>query len=296
MPSIANYCVSCNHNYLDRQGAVLMPFVAERALGRTPVEITPDWGLRDLPLGWAHTLCYTLHCQQCGMIFLDMRFDEQEMQRLYANYRGPDYETQREKYEPGYANRNKTLLAGDAHISDIETLLKPLLPERPAILDWGGDTGVNTPLRSQAKLHHVLDISGNELVTGAKHVTSADHWTIAYDLVVLSNILEHAPSPKDLMSNIVLSMHAMPEKVKLYIEVPFEALMQRAQTDPEAWRSKRHWHEHINFFSEAALKKLIESAGLEVLAVHKIKIDKGGSQLAAICELTRTDTINKTAF
>jgi hypothetical protein len=188
------------------------------------------------------------------------------------------------------------LLAGDAHISDIETLLKPLLPERPAILDWGGDTGVNTPLRSQAKLHHVLDISGNELVTGAKHVTSADHWTIAYDLVVLSNILEHAPSPKDLMSNIVLSMHAMAEKVKLYIEVPFEALMQRAQTDPEAWRSKRHWHEHINFFSEAALKKLIESAGLEVLAVHKIKIDKGGSQLAAICELTRTDTINKTAF
>jgi hypothetical protein len=35
-----------------------------------------------------------------------MRFDEEEMEALYAGYRCQDYCHSREKFEPGYAARN----------------------------------------------------------------------------------------------------------------------------------------------------------------------------------------------
>ena len=39
--------------------------------------------------------------------------------------------------------------------------------------------------------------------------------------------------------------------------------------DPGLAQLKRHWHEHINFFSESSLRRLCERAGLQVLAQHR---------------------------
>lgn len=259
-----------------------MPFVAQRALGWTPCEITADWGLRDLPTGHAQALCTTLRCTQCQVLFLDMRFDAEEMGRLYQNYRGPAYEAQREALEPGYAQRNRGLLAGDMHIPLVEDFIRPWVPDRPAVLDWGGDTGRNTPLRQRARLHHVLDISGHAPVTGAVAVAApAD---IAYDLIVLAHVLEHIPEPATLLLNIVA---AMASTTRLYVEVPFETLMRAAAIDSQAWRRKRHWHEHINFFSEEGLHCLLARCGLRVLAAARIPLHEDGRALALalLCEL-----------
>jgi hypothetical protein len=87
MERIASRCVCCGCAELTRSGAILMPFVAYRAFGWTPVEITPEWGLRTIQTGMAYPLCNSLQCQACGLLFLDIRFDETEMAALYGGYR-----------------------------------------------------------------------------------------------------------------------------------------------------------------------------------------------------------------
>lgn len=278
MPRIATQCICCGSAALERQSAVLMPFVALRALGWEPCEITADWGLRDLPLGHAQALCTSLHCTGCGTLFVDMRFDHAEMARLYDDYRGPGYEAQRERFEPGYAARNRALLAGDGHIPQVEAFLRPHLPAQPAVLDWGGDTGRNTPLRREAALHHVLDISGRPLVDGALAVKEPQG---PYDLIVLAHVLEHVPEPAALVREISAAMAA---GTRLYIEVPFEAQMRAAEADPAAWRRKRHWHEHINFFSAAGLRRLLEGCSLRVQAEARLALGSQGAEaLGLLC-------------
>jgi hypothetical protein len=207
------------------------------------------------------------------------------MGRLYADYRGPSYEAQRERYEPGYAVRNHRLLEGDVHIQAVEALLRPWLPANPAILDWGGDSGINTPLRGQARLHHVLDVSGKKVISGAKMIGSAGDLIAKYDLVVLSNVLEHIPFPRPFLNIIAHQMSSMAPRVRLYVEVPFEPLMRSAPNNSLAWLSKRHWHEHINFFSEEALRCLVQAAGFRILSSREIVCSSGQIQLGLVCEL-----------
>ena len=81
---IASQCIACASGLLERSPAILMPFVAHQVFGWTPVEITSDWGLRTIPAGMAYPLCNSVECQACGTLFLDIRFDEAEMEALIA--------------------------------------------------------------------------------------------------------------------------------------------------------------------------------------------------------------------
>jgi hypothetical protein len=273
-PRLAQACVCCGSNDLQRSPAILMPFVAQRALGLTPVRIGADWGLRDIPSGWAHALCNSLCCAQCGHLFLDIRFSEEEMARLYADYRGVDYARDREAWEPGYAQRNTALMAGATYLEETERFLAaqlPLNPEGLKVLDWGGDTGRNTPMKAQAREIHILDLSGRQPDPPARTVSLNEAQAQHYDLVVCSNVLEHIPYPLDLLHQISRCLH---EHSRLYLEVPLEELM-RGPQDQRLTR-KRHWHEHINFFSESSLRALIDAAGLKLLAFDCVAVEIAG--------------------
>jgi len=103
---------------------MLMPFVAERVFGWLPANIDSTWGLRDVGSGMAYSVCNTLKCDACELLFLDIRFDDDEMNRLYSGYRESDYNRMREKYEPGYTERNTWRESiGFSHISDVEVFL-----------------------------------------------------------------------------------------------------------------------------------------------------------------------------
>jgi hypothetical protein len=219
-----------------------------------------------------------------------MRFDADEMSRLYHDYRGVRYEELRASFEPGYADRNQGLLAGDLHIPAVEAFLRPWAPAHPAILDWGGDTGLNTPLRSIARQHDVLEISGKSPVQGAVSVSEEGLGEAPYDLIVLSNVLEHIPEPAELLQRIAAVMIRSKSQVRLYLEVPFEPLMREAETNPQAWRNKRHWHEHINFFSPASMLRLLDSNGLRALNSAQIQIpgERDAVAFAIVCELSDT--------
>lgn len=263
---IARTCVFCKHASLHTSPAVLMPFVAHRALGYAPTEITAEWGLRDLPQGPLQHRCNTCYCPQCQGLFLDQRFDNVEMQSLYAGYRETEYTTLRDHYEPGYTQRNNTLQA-TSHVAAVEALLAPYLPARPRVLDWGGDDGHNTPFRLSSEQCDVLDISGKTPIPGVNAITPDQVQPSTYDLIVLSQILEHIPEPADLMTSV---RAATGPHTKVYLEVPYESLMQQLQTASHAQTvaaQKRHWHEHINFYSPQALTALVEPLGLVPLTM-----------------------------
>jgi len=164
---IADCCICCGSPQLARSPAILMPFVAQRALGIDPIEITAGWGLRDLTQGTSYMPCHSLQCQACGALFLDIRFTDAQMASLYHGYRDTAYNAQRDFFEPGYASS----VANDyrhrhVYLDTLETWLAPHLPACPMVLDWGGGDGTNTPFLGKGTIH-IHDISGVTPVAGA---------------------------------------------------------------------------------------------------------------------------------
>lgn len=281
---IADRCVCCEGAALRRSPAVLMPFVASRVFGWEPVEITADWGMQTLRTGMAYPLCNSLQCRACGMLFLDMRFDAAEMDRLYSGYRGADYTALRERFEPGYAARNALLMERAAYLPKVEAILAPHLPDAPRVLDWGGDTGLNTPFRDRAGGIFVYDISGLAMAEG---VTAVDRQGLAetsFDLVVCSNVLEHVPAPAALLDEIGAVMR---DETLLYLEVPLEAHVAENPGVEDLAAGKKHWHEHVNFFTEPALRALIARCGLAIVHFEVIETPIYGRLGRQFCVLCR---------
>lgn len=281
---IARQCICCGGGDLSRSPAVLMPFVAKRVFGHEPVEITSEWGLRDLRQGMAYTLCSSLQCQCCGVLFLDYRFTEEQMTALYHGYRDEAYTRQRNHYEPGYAAIAEHYQQREAYIRDVESWLAPHLPARPAVLDWGGGSGLNTPFLYQSSTLHVHDISAVDLMPGVERVNISQLTAQRYDLIVCSQVLEHVPFPLDLIKQIRPALH---EQTLVYLEVPHEALMRENPGSLELAGRKRHWHEHVNFFTQQALHRLLDSAGLVLVDSHLLTIDLGWRQSQVMGVLAR---------
>jgi len=275
---IASRCICCDDSGLLASPAVLMPFVAKRAFGWEPVEITSEWGMRDLKPGHAYSICNTFRCSKCGVLFLDIRFSEGEMSALYRNYRGEEYTSTRERFEPGYSARNDILVAGSTYIPDVEAFLSEFATLPLRMLDWGGDTGRNTPFLGRLSLHHIYDISDKEPVPGGQVVDLSTIAATDYDLIVCSNVLEHVPYPEKTIRSMIA---AMSPSTILYIEVPHEDLIRFAASQEGLEKMKKHWHEHINFFTPASAERLLHRCGLEVLGRTTLDVNAGGKDAQA---------------
>jgi hypothetical protein len=268
---ISTECVCCAHKDLKSSPAILMPFLAHRIFGWETVVIDETWGLNTIKNGHAYSICKSMYCEDCGFLFLDMRFSEAEYTNLYQDYRGEAYTVLRDFYEPGYSFRNRELEAGIDYINAVEIFLEPLVRFPLRILDWGGDTGKNTPFKSMAEVFDIYDISNKKVVEGATIVSKKDLFLKEYDLIVCANVLEHVPYPSDLLIDI---KKAMNEMSVLYIEVPLEDVVRNNQSDLHLF--KRHWHEHINFFSEISLRRLLQNIGLEIHSLSEIQVNVAG--------------------
>jgi hypothetical protein len=270
---IAQRCVCCAGRKLNRAPAILMPFVANRAFGWEPVEITDDWGLRDIKSGMAYPLCNSVQCTDCGALFLDILFSDQEMAALYSGYRNEDYTKQRDRFEPGYRQRDLIIQQGATQTAEVERFLSSHLPARPEILDWGGDTGRNTPFAGRRESLDIFDISNRPLVEGASRVDAATIERTSYDLIVLSHVLEHLPWPAKTIAEIC---NVMGDDTVLYIETPYEDLMRSNGDVGDLHLKKRYWHEHVNFFTVASLKALLQTCGLRIIDMRFIVAEGGG--------------------
>lgn len=263
---VATQCVCCGGTQLQKSPAVLMPFVSHRALDWPPVSIDAQWGLNTIPQGMAYCICNTLHCAACEFLFLDIRFSDREMERLYEGYYGEAYARLREHYEPGFVERNKALAAPSALIELTRAyILQFLAPTR--ILDWGGGDGTNTPFKGDGYQADIFDIDRKSTVAGTRSVSSEEIQESDYDLIVCRHVLEHIPYPADTLMKI---RQCMSDDTYLYIELPHEALM--VGNDNVCPEQKRHWHEHINFFSTTAVGNLLGACGFTVLSVHSTPV------------------------
>ena len=68
----------------------------------------------------------------------------------------------------------------------------------------------------------------------------------------------------------LLSPHSL-----IYVEVPHEALMRQHPPGTDLTPHKRHWHEHIYFFTENAMRRVTARAGLKVKATLRLPVDNG---------------------
>ncbi|MFJ4145650.1 class I SAM-dependent methyltransferase [Pseudomonas sp. NPDC089734] len=269
---IAQRCICCASIELDRSPAVLMPFVAKRVFGHEPVEITEEWGLRDLQQGMAYTLCASLQCQQCGVLFLDYRFSDQEMTQLYHGYRDERYNRERQYYEPNYGKASPHYEGRAEYVGDVENWLASRVPNNPSVLDWGGGSGLNTLFLGRSKLTHIYDISSVATVEGVEAVSLETIEQHQYDLVICSQVLEHVPYPHELLKQIA---GALDEHTLLYLEVPNEVLIRENPGNKKLAGLKRHWHEHVNFFTEQSLRELVQYAGLQVHEIMNLDVNLG---------------------
>lgn len=250
-----------------------MPFVAKRVFGWEPVEITDDWGLRDIKSGMAYPLCGSLQCNQCGALFLDIRFTEYEISALYSNYRGEEYTNLRDLFEPGYKQRDAIIQQGANNTAEVENFLSAYLPPRPKTLDWGGDTGINTPFRSRSEIIHIFDISNKPTNKGVVRVDASTIASFDYDLIVLSHVLEHLLWPARTLFEIGAVMR---EDTVLYIETPFEDLVRLNPNAKNLHARKKYWHEHINFFSADSLRLLVDCCGMQMIDMRVMETEGGG--------------------
>lgn len=267
--AIARECPCCASKNLEKSSAILMPFVAHRAMGWKPVRIDETWGLRTISNGMAYSVCNSVLCRKCYFLFLDLRFSDSEMADLYSDYRGNEYVELREQYEPGYKLRNQLLEMRVGYITQIEEFLKPLLKNKCRILDWGGDTGKNTPFKDNNSLLHIYEISQKPVIPGAIAIDKKTAQATDYDLIVCSQVLEHLPAPFQTLLEI---RACMKDETILYLELPCEEFVRNTKISRDLLEKKKHWHEHINVFTESSIKALLERTELKLVDLRTIQV------------------------
>ena len=260
---ISDRCVICKNFEIIKRPAILMPFIADRVFGWKPFDLNKELNLRSLKNGTVYSNVNSCYCELCHFLYLDMRFDNDEINKLYLNYRGQDYNNLRIKYEPDYKEMDNYLnnIYSINNRNETEYYLNDYFEIPSEILDWGGGDGRNTPFYGCEKIKiDIFDIA--ELNNANKsNVRFINMVNKKYKLITALHIFEHIPYPQDLLNKI---NEALELNGYIYIEVPFEKIM-RKLTNPIS--EKNHWHEHINFYSPQSFIELMSNSNFEIINV-----------------------------
>lgn len=228
-----NICPACLGADLEEKPSRLQPFIVHRLTGRKATK---------------EVKAITLICRACKTAFLNYRYADVQMARLYYHYRDAEYVRQRGLYEPYYPNLHQHINKRVEYMDVIEAFLSPLLHFPVDILDYGGDTGINTPFEGRRGKWDVYDIDAIPVMAGAYKVERPGG---PYDLIVCANVLEHVSYPDMILAEI---LPLMGKDTILYVEVPMEP------PNPDGW------HEHINLFSTAGMAAMLERCGFTLIA------------------------------
>jgi SAM-dependent methyltransferase len=146
-----------------------------------------------------------LECQKCGLRFFERRYADDEMLRIYSDYRGKRYFEVRHRHEPWYTQRlndlttrSKTLLQQTKKL--ISENLRKYCPNAISILDYAGDRGQYIPDNILQKF--VFDMSDSKPVQGVTKLSALDLENRRFDAVMALNIREHVSSPVEEIAKI----------------------------------------------------------------------------------------------
>jgi SAM-dependent methyltransferase len=281
---IEKRCFCCDGTDFKEFGALIAPFVASY-IWKTSPRVT-----------------LLLECRSCGFRFFQERFSKDEIARLYADYRSERYWKARHACEPWYTRAINDGIGGSpAEITFRKKLSGSFIKEHSlgasmaSVLDWGGDRGQFIPDDFANK--YVFDVSGVQPLDGIVAISSErELGGMHFDVVMLAHVLEHLSDPRSVLQTIRPKLAA---GGLLFVEVPYERYDLRFAKRSSAFTSylgivAAHpgkllmaldffstacrvrfgvvpplgfpkLHEHINFFNEASLSKLLEATGYRVL-------------------------------
>jgi Methyltransferase domain len=218
-------------------------------------------------------------------MFYNPRLDDDDLRRLYSNYRSEDYQKMRHASEPWYTSKFNIGLASESAYKVRREKLAPILREHIGhrkirrILDFGGDRGDLVMGLFDGAEAFVYDISG---IAAAEGVTATkDPASCNADLVINSNVLEHVGFPRLVVNE---TLQATPKGGLVFLEVPYEAPFEpsriarriaqigvMALTRPGLARHIMRpsalymMHEHVNYYTEQTLATLMRSCGAKVI-------------------------------
>jgi predicted SAM-dependent methyltransferase len=257
----SNICHCCNSTNISKSPGILMPFMAKMIFDYDVYDLNHEWNLYGFENSKIYFPCKTVQCQMCGFLFSDIRFDDEELENLYCFYREKKYLETREFFEPGYLIKNNYIPENMNNVSEVENFLD-FVEVKTNILDWGGDQGKNTPYRHTSENIFIYDLSDKELSERCKKLNYSELKDNDYNIIVCSHVLEHVSYPQNLLNDI---KNFMNDDTVLYIEIPCEKLVFNNPDSFQLHNDKKHWHEHINFFTYLSLHKLFESCGLSIV-------------------------------
>jgi SAM-dependent methyltransferase len=272
--------------------------------------------------------CRLLECGSCRLRFFSERFTTDELHKLYAEYRGDRYYRIRHRHEPWYTETYNRWIGHDAQRTAArKDSLRAFLHKSgvfgpfEAILDYGGDAGQLIP-QELTQHGYVFDLSGVAPVPGVDGIANTrDLRPQAYDLILMSHVLEHVPDPVDLLRH---ARGLVRESGFLYVEVPLErpwmgfvgrgfamrlyldllrrnsVLLRWVDFYSSAFRVKAgtlppfgfpKLHEHINCFSVESLSAAVDRSGFDVLRIAPTSTagpDQTADSIACVARAKRT--------
>lgn len=227
-------------------------------------------------------------CLDCSFVQTRHPYRDEDLARLYADYRTASYNQERIHYEPTYAPLAKYVGKGDKEVECRVGGLNNWLADKIhpdgdfSLLDFGGSDGRFLPQIEGRKF--VYEISDTSPLPGITRI--ADEKDLGtYSYVQIAHVLEHVPEPLALLKRV--AGYVQPSGY-LYIEVPqdlTDSEIEALKTLPV--RRGLTVHEHINAYCPSSVKRLVEASGLIPVAVEPTPIDLGwttGTNIRALCK------------
>lgn len=275
---VVQSCIGCYSTNVDRAASTIAPFVSKRIHGREPAVIELNGNVLDFP-----TRADSMFCRDCNLIFLDARYDDEEMKRLYRDYRSDAYAKERESFEPGYQKVNGLIGKAAAELqsrrANVQAFLKAHIDctSVRSVLDYGGDEGQFIPDCLSHADRFVYELSESPVGPGVVKLTSAGE-RAPYDLTMCCHVLEHCAWPRAIVANI-----ARYTTRYIYIEVPLERPLSDTS---KVWHNKL-FHEHVNIFDAPSLRTLLEREQLTVIELKAGEIKTASNLEKTLMVLAR---------
>jgi hypothetical protein len=217
---------------------IIPAYLSQFVVWRT-TKIKPNSNVRNL----------LIRCDACDFHFSNTRFTDEEIARLYQEYRGDQYNRMRLECEPNY----KVSLYSAEYIKQRKEFINKIIEHHviniKSVLDYGGDDGAYIPERLDSVDRYVFDLSGVDPLPGIKNYVPTEKQS--FDLVMNCQVLEHV---SDI--NVLIKELKNLTKNYIYVEVP------TYQKPPPV---NVIIGEHINFFRGKSLQSLLNKHNINII-------------------------------
>lgn len=300
---MAGGCRNCGRNEVQALGPIgrVAPFFLKRVMGAEfrPIRSSSPLkqAIRDLAaipasilsrLSTQYAFVEMQLCLHCSFIQTEIPFHDDDIVRLYYDYRSSSYNRERIHYEPSYAAIAAAVGQDEMEVRSRTAALNAFLRrnlstiDSLSMLDYGGSDGKFMPDLPGPKF--VYEVSNIEPLPGVNRINLESELG-TYSIVLLAHVIEHVPHPLNLVRK--LSAYVKPGGY-LYIETPQEISNQdRDGLRLGSLRFDIGIHEHINSYCVQAVLRLLEYSGFTVTAIESSLVDIGWTKGVHIRALGR---------